>query len=153
VVARTATPLLRDFEANPMNATATAGELLFSSGAASSSAPDPSLVQFAQGLPANDRNYGGEERRSELRYSLGLNVLAIPSNDNHGQAGEPLIGVTRDISASGISLLVARPIEAGWLAVQLGDPRGGQVRMIVQVLRSRPLGGYHEIAGVFVARL
>ncbi len=135
-----------------MNATA-ADEVLIDSPSEAVSTPDESLVRFAHELLSDRDNYEDQDRRSEPRYPLCLNILAIPVDENNNPHGEPLLGVTRNISTSGIAMLFTRTVSNGLLALQFGDPRGEQVRLLMTVLRCRPLGNYFEVAGTFVSKL
>ncbi len=99
------------------------------------------------------RGFPGQDRRREPRYDVCLHVIAIPLDEQQAACGEPLVGVTWNISASGVAILTERRVQADCLAVEIGHPRGGVVRMILNVLRSRQLGNYFEVAGTFSQRL
>jgi hypothetical protein len=129
------------------------GDLLFELPSEALLTPDESLVRFAHGLLSGRDNYDGLDRRSEPRYPLCLNILAIPVDENNNPRGEPLLGVTRNISTSGIAILFTCSVGSGLLALQFEDPRGGRVRLLLNVLRCRPLSNFFEVAGTFVSKL
>ena len=116
-------------------------------------APDELLVQFAHEMSASQADYDGPDQRCEPRYPLCLNIVAIPVDEDNNASGAPLLGVTCNISNSGIAMLFTRPVSAGPLALQFGDPRGGHVRLLMNVLRCRPVGNFFEVAGTFLSKL
>jgi hypothetical protein len=135
-----------------MAATLSSG-VLFDFDRASVAPPPEALARFAQRTLANQDGFNGHERRTEVRHSIAINVLAIPLDANFDKCGEPFVAVTRDISASGIAIFHNRDVAVKFLALEIADPWGNPLRLILNVLRTRPLGLFYEIAGRFVMRM
>ena len=115
--------------------------------------PPDALVRFAQRALNQQDSFAGQERRSEPRHAIAINVLAIPVNEKFERNGEPFMAVSRDISASGIALFHNRDVPSKFLALEISDPWGNPLRLILNVLRTRSLGLFYEIAGRFVMRM
>jgi hypothetical protein len=118
--------------------------------------PPPSevLVRFANRTVANrNTSYRSDERRAETRHAIVINVLAIPLDKNFKKCGEPFTAVTRDLSASGIAMFHRENVFAKFLALEIVDPSGDRLRLIMSVLRSQAIGLFYEVAGQFVKKL
>ncbi len=115
--------------------------------------PSPELFRFAEAAAANQRPYDGAERRTEVRRSIAVAVLAKPVGIDLTPVGEPFIAVTRDISTNGMAMFYTAPVTAKYLIVEFDDFAGGRCRMFFAVLRCNPVWGYFEIGGTFLNRL
>jgi hypothetical protein len=94
----------------------------------------------------------GKERRKEPRYAVAIIVEVQPLDKDFQPAGDVFRVVTRDISASGIGILDSRPVDCKYLAVQLTNPEGEQMQMVMEVLRCQRLGNIYDIGGRFITR-
>ena len=118
--------------------------------------PPPSdvLVRFADRTIANrNTSYRSDERRAEPRHAVAINVLAIPLDKNFKKCGEPFMAVTRDLSASGMAMFHNQNVVAKYLALEIVDAEGEQLRLVMSVLRSQAIGLFYEVAGRFVKKL
>jgi hypothetical protein len=98
------------------------------------------------------KKYQGDERRRAVRYPLACPVMAVPIDDQE-RPGEAFAAITRDISSQGISIYHTRPIHEPYLAIQWTVEEGEQMRVLVEVVRCRPVGPFfYEIAGSFVTQ-
>ncbi|HUG90747.1 MAG TPA: PilZ domain-containing protein [Planctomycetaceae bacterium] len=102
------------------------------------------------------RSYGGSERRSRERHRLPLPVIAVPVTEDCEPVDEAFRTFTRDLSTSGVGLLHTRPVNAGYLAVEIGtrDGDGRGMQVLVRVLRCRRINDHlYDIGGQFITRL
>jgi hypothetical protein len=63
------------------------------------------------------------------------------------------MAVSRDISVRGIAMFHTRRVAAPRLALEITDPFGATVRVIMNLLRCEAAGDYFELAGSFTRRL
>ena len=113
--------------------------------------PKPSTELVAFVAEVGDRLAPSHDRRHHHRYQFSVPAHVQPLDDRFGPIGKPLASVTRDLSAAGIGLLYTSPIDAPYLEVTIELPAGTK-RLIVKVLRCRPIGAFFDIGGCFVAR-
>ena len=113
--------------------------------------PSPEIADLIQRLAPEQ--YEGPERRREERKSLVAVIPAIIVDEAYLPVGEQFTVVTRNISASGISLFHPTPIEARLIALELPGDDGPPTQVVVKVIHSRPVGHAQEIGGEFVAKL
>jgi hypothetical protein len=104
--------------------------------------PPAELREIARKETAHHRC--GYERRRERRYSLITNVIAVPLDENGCPAGEPFIAISSGMSTSGMRLIHTCPAPSGLLFLEIDEQ---PVRLLLTVLRSRPVGPCFEIAG------
>jgi hypothetical protein len=117
--------------------------------------PPPSeiLVRFADRTVANrNTTYVGDERRSEPRHAVAIDVLAIPLDKKFKKCGDPFIAITRDLSSSGIAMFHNQHVTAKYLALEIIDAEGVRLRLVLSVLRSSPVGLFYEIGGRFIKK-
>lgn len=78
-----------------------------------------------------------QEKRINMRYPCDREVQFFTESHN----GEPLTGRLRNLSACGLGLVVAKPIEAGTaLIIELDDPLEVDARVVaVTVVHARPM--------------
>ena len=97
--------------------------------------------------------YLGPERRSTPRYSLVVIAAAVPVDKQARPTGEPILVMTRDISMHGLAWICNEPIEAEFLGLQM--PAGGTdaLEAVVQIVRHRICGRFHEYGGKFLGRM
>jgi hypothetical protein len=111
-------------------------------------------MQFVERLIEEGQREVSPENRSEPRYRVALKVAAQPVDERLQPVGEGFYAVTRDISSRGIALFHSAAIQTPYLALEFQDPvTGQQLQAVLEVLRCRPLGPFHEIAGQFVTKL
>ncbi len=108
------------------------------------------IATFIEGLGAKVKSFEGVERRLNTRFVVAMPSSVQPLNENLARDGEPFTAAIRDISAVGIGLIHTKPIKAKYLDVCLSPPNGHSMRLLVRVLRCRPLGAYFDIGGEFV---
>jgi hypothetical protein len=97
--------------------------------------------------------YDGPDRRAENRHVIALQVRVMPLDEELEQIGEPFIAMTKDISRKGISFIHFDSVTAPFLAVELTIPSGSSFQAAVEVLRTRPVGPYWEVAGKYVTKV
>ncbi len=95
--------------------------------------------------------YEGPERRCGLRHPLLVSVQAQAIDAQGVRIGAPISGISRDLSASGISILTTTPISGRFVLLRLTRKDVGTMDVMLEVLRSRPIGPFFETAGRFVA--
>jgi len=114
------------------------------------SLPAEDVSRLVQDLVTKQQKYQGDERRSATRYPLACPVVAVPIDD-HEHPGEPFAAITRDISSRGISIYHTRPVHEPYLAIQWTIEEGERLRVLVEVVRCRPVGPFfYEIGGSFI---
>jgi hypothetical protein len=77
--------------------------------------------------------------------------VAVPIDDQE-KPGEAFAAITRDISSKGISIYHTRPVHERYLAIQWNVEEGEQLRVLVNVVRCRPVGRFYEIGGMFITK-
>lgn len=92
-----------------------------------------------------------EDRRDSERRPLILNVPTLMVDAEYQPMGRPFITVSRDVSASGISLVHNRHIPSENILVQLPIFEK-QVQIVTQIVRQESLGPFVQIGGRFLAR-
>ena len=112
------------------------------------SADDEQLAEFVRALTAD--GYEGPERRSEPRHPLLVSVEAQAIDADGQPIGEAVSGISRDLSASGISILTATPIVGGFLWIRLTRKEIGTIEAVLEVVRIRTIGPFFETAGRFI---
>ena len=90
------------------------------------------------------------ERRSAPRTSFAVEVVAVPIDSDLRPIDRPFVGLTRDISVSGVCLLLARPVNAPYLIIRMENDDQQSVQLILRVVRSDWSGEFYEVAGEFV---
>ncbi|HZZ27679.1 MAG TPA: PilZ domain-containing protein [Pirellulales bacterium] len=115
-------------------------------------APPEQVVNFIRRVIREEKFYEGMERRKNLRYPITIPVKATPLDDRCHPAGEPFLGVTRDISIGGLCLYHLAPIETHFLQLELAtnSGSGASLQVLLQVVRCLQTGPLFEIAGRFV---
>ena len=93
------------------------------------------------------------EKRTSFRHQVILQMPAQAFDQVLRPEGRPFLTVARDLSTNGIGLIHGRAITAKFLALELVTPTGEHIQVLMQVLRCRPRGPYHDIAGQLVTRL
>ena len=112
------------------------------------------LMQFVERLIEEGQREASSENRSEPRYRVALKVAAQPIDARLQPVGQGFYAVTRDISSRGIALFHTEAVPTPYIALEFQDPQTGQqLQAVLEVLRCRPLGPFHEIAGQFVTKL
>jgi hypothetical protein len=109
------------------------------------------VEQLTKGVPPTKRWPQGE-RRQEIRFPIASIIEVQPLDAGFRTHGTAYQVVTRDLSFSGIGFLDARLIPTTHLAVQLTNPFGEQLQVLLQVLRCSPRGEVYDIGGKFVLK-
>ena len=110
------------------------------------------LVDFARRQIVNATMFKGDERRNEGRHYMLLPVRVVPVDPFNQPTGAAYDLVTRDISASAISMLHTEQIVDQRLAIQLRI--GGEiVNVVIDVVWSEPLGPFYGAGGEFREKL
>jgi len=95
----------------------------------------------------------GKERRQQTRYSIGVEVVAVPLYANFSIAGPAVRMATRDISSSGIALSYARFTSVPYFALDFTTAGIELMQVLLRVLRVSNNGPNYEVAGKFINRL
>ena len=106
-------------------------------------APSPALLRFAQRQSRIAREV---ERRAEARHFLAEPVVVQPVDSELNPLGSPQAGVTRDISPSGIGLIVEERIEYDLAAISL-NVDGEGVLLLVEFRWRRPMEPFEYVGG------
>ena len=109
----------------------------------------PELLAFV--AEVGDRLAPSHDRRHHHRYQFSVPAHVQPLDTRFEPIGKPVATVTRDLSAAGIGLLYSSPIESAYVEVTINSPDGTK-RLLVKVLRCRPIGAFFDIGGCFVAK-
>jgi hypothetical protein len=105
------------------------------------------LDQFVGAVEASrDAN---DERRTDKRKPVVLDVIAVPLDAQRQPAGEPFLALTRNISHGGISILHTEKVSAPYLLLRLETQRHQTIQAVIQVVRSRSFYQFTEISGRF----
>jgi hypothetical protein len=110
------------------------------------------LVDFARRQIVNAILNKGDERRDEGRHHMMLPVVAVPIDLDNQPAGAAFDLITRDISASAISLIHSEKIVGQRLAVQLRIARE-TVNIVIEIVWSEALGPFYGAGGEFRDKL
>jgi hypothetical protein len=99
--------------------------------------------------------YRGPDRRTDERHSVSLSAKVVPLDEHLNPIGPAVLATTRDVSSSGISIIHSDPFEGDcrFVAIELQEADGVNIRATVEVLRNGPSGPYFEIAGRFVTKV
>jgi hypothetical protein len=107
-------------------------------------------AEFVHRLVHDKTHYSGPERRRCPRYPLAVSVSAIPL-DNHLQpAASPFDALTRDISASGLSMISDTRSEAKYFSLLLVNSPSDYLDVVIRVVRFRVVCPMYEYAGPFI---
>ena len=93
-----------------------------------------------------------DERRTEKRRPVVLDIIAVPLDEDRNPCGEPFLALSRDISRGGIALLHTEPVRAPFLLLRIETLRHEVIQAVVQVIRARSFYQFTEISGRFVAK-
>ncbi len=114
--------------------------------------PEKDVSRLIQELIDKQEKFRGDERRATKRYPMACPVVAVPIDDQE-KPGEAFAAITRDISSQGISIYHTRPVHEPYLAIQWNVDEAEQLRVLVEVVRCRPVGPFfYEIGGMFVTQ-
>jgi hypothetical protein len=105
------------------------------------------LDQFVGAVEA--RRDTSDERRTDKRRPIQLDVIAVPLDAQFRQIGEPFLALTRNISRGGIAILHTEKVSAPYLLLRLETQRHDVIQAIIQVVRSRTFYQFTEISGRF----
>lgn len=110
------------------------------------------LVAFARRQIVNAVLYRGDERRRRDRHHMMLPVRAVPVDKYNRPCGQPFDLITRDISATSISLLHTEEITDERLGLQFRIA-GDDVNVVIDIVWSEPLGPFYGAGGEFRDKL
>jgi hypothetical protein len=91
-----------------------------------------------------------DERRSEKRRPVVLDIIAVPLDEDRNPCGEPFLALSRNISRGGIALLHTERVKAPYLLLRIETLRHEVIQAVVQVIRARNFYQFTEISGRFV---
>jgi hypothetical protein len=112
--------------------------------------PTSQVGEFVDRLINERMHYRGPERRRCPRYPLAVSVSAIPLDHQLQPAGSPFDALTRDISASGLSMISDTRCEAKYLSLLLVNSPSDYLDVVIRVVRFRVVGPMYEYAGPFI---
>ena len=115
--------------------------------------PSPALLHYAQEAAKVHKDGQSDDRRADARRSWAVPVLAMPVDEKLRACGEPFLAVSRDISLGGIAMYHTAEPSSRFLALEIDDPWGGKLRVLLNSLRCRKVDSFVEIAGKFVMKL
>ena len=115
------------------------------------SAPPPQLVEFVQRM-VRETVYARVEERKQDRQKIAIEVMVQPLDPDFQPTGEPFIAMTRDISSAGLGLFHTRAVPEKHLLVKLKVPSGGEMAVVLEVVRCRATGLFYDLGGYFVAK-
>jgi hypothetical protein len=107
------------------------------------------INQFVRGLSRS--RVSDDERRSEKRRPVVLNIIAVPLDEDRNPCGEPFLALSRNISRGGIALLHTEMVKSPYLLLRIETLRHEVIQAVVQVVRARNFYQFTEISGRFVA--
>jgi hypothetical protein len=90
-----------------------------------------------------------EERRTDKRRPVVLDVIAVPLDQDQQPCGEPFMALTRNISRGGIAILHTEKVTAPYLLLKMETARHETMQIVVQVVRLRSFYQFTEICGRF----
>jgi len=105
--------------------------------------------QFVDAIEWQDRI---DERRTEKRKPVSLDVIVVPLDADFNPIGEPFLGLTRDISRGGIAMLHTESVTAPYLLLRIETRRHRTLQAVVEVVRSRSYYQFTEISARFVVK-
>jgi hypothetical protein len=106
------------------------------------------MINFMNDLGARDID---DNRRQQKRFAVALRAIAIPVDQHVSPVDEAFTAMTLNISQSGLALIHTRAVNHRYLLIELDDPQ--QTQVVLEVIRSRHVGRFYDIAGRFVTRL
>lgn len=110
----------------------------------------PEAVARFVGELMRDVRVPSKDRRSEARCRITAPAL-LQSIDEQGRpVGAPHEVMIRDISPSGIGIIGSQQLRTRYFALQLTTHNGDRFHVIVEALRDRRIGAYHDIGGRFI---
>ncbi len=92
------------------------------------------------------------ERRETKRFDYVKAVPVLKVDEHFHSHDEPFMAMTRNISTTGMSLFHSEAIDSKHLVVELPISAGEPLKVGVEVIRCREVGGSYEIGGHFVVR-
>jgi hypothetical protein len=93
------------------------------------------------------------ERRESERQAAVLQVAVVPVDFELKQSGESFLAISKDISATGMSLIHTRAIMSGSVVVELLNRDESTLQLLAYVARCQPVHRFYEIGLRFVTRL
>jgi hypothetical protein len=90
-----------------------------------------------------------DERRTDRRKPVVLDIIAVPLGENRQPCGEPFLALSRNISRGGIALLHTENVRAPYLLLRIETTRHQVIQTVVEVVRSRRFYQFTEISGRF----
>lgn len=94
----------------------------------------------------------GMEKREARRLACAFPAVVVPLDENLKQVGPQFVGVLRNISNRGLSLLLTLPIDSKYIAAELSIPHGEKFQVLVDVRHCRLIGSRYDVGGRFVHR-
>lgn len=95
---------------------------------------------------------GASEQRSDQRYPATLPVIIRPLNERLESTDE-YYATTSDISRKGVGLIQTHPTSAKFLDIEIQTGPGELLRLLVEVMHQRQVGGLTAIGCKFVKRI
>jgi len=104
--------------------------------------------KFLEGCQPAERR--GQEHRKNPRKSLEVDAAVVPVDADLRPLDRPFVGLTRDISTSGICATFSRPVDAPYLVIRMENENRESIQLIARVVRCKRRDSLYEVAGEFV---
>jgi len=113
--------------------------------------PPKAVIDFLLKLDqAGD--FTSERRESERRAAV-MEVAVVPVDFELKQSGESFLAISKNISATGMSLIHTRSITSGSVVVELLNRDESTLQLLAYVVRCQAVHRFYEIGLRFVTRL
>jgi hypothetical protein len=108
------------------------------------------IPELVKELFVERTQYDGPERRQAERHRVVVPIALVPVDDELNPVDEGFRGITRDLSATGVSFLHLRDVGAAHLIAQFVASKVGVVKVQLEVVRTEFLDPLYVTAAQFV---
>jgi hypothetical protein len=113
--------------------------------------PPKAIIDFLLKLETSD-DFPTERRESDRRAAV-MEVAVVPIDLELRQSGESFLAISKDVSATGMSLIHTRAITSSSVVVELTNREQGTLQLLAYVVRCHAVHRFYEIGLRFVTRL
>ncbi len=100
------------------------------------------VVPFVDKMAAFFDGQDGLQRRSEVRKPVAVPLRLRVLDDLWEPVSEPIDGVSRNISHSGVGFYHLQPIDGQFVEMTLNSPDGNQMRVVAEIRHTTPIGQF-----------